>query len=576
MTLSGEPSPWTDEDSVRPTVAGTRRRARVTPPADPPVIAPGGRLTPPATAPTSERSAVDPRVGTTFAGRYVIEAVLGEGGMGRVYRARHMRMSRRFAIKLLHGEHAAQPEMVIRFQREAEATSRLSHRNVVGVVDFGETDAAILYLVMEFVDGTTLRRLLRDGPMDGGRALALLDQLAAGLAHAHDRGLVHRDFKPDNILVEQTEDGEVARISDFGIVMSRESIGPDGERLTTAGLVLGTPHYMAPEQTMGDALGPQTDLYALGVVLYEMLAGKQPFEGPPALVAQMHVLNPVPRIADRVPGLAVDPLLEALAMRLMAKRPEHRPASAREVGQLVRLLRSHRGAAAAALRVDAAPDQDLPTAPLTAPRVTASALRAQAAAAASPVIAASPVPRPRWPLLVLAAAAFGLGGGALEVSTRQRSAPLPPIAVSPVAVRPAVPPAPVIVEIAAPPVAAPAPVAPVVPVVAEVAPPRVADPAPRQERRRRRAAKRPRPAPVAAETVEKDKPVTMRELTADYRRTAQLLDEVIARRGAGIAEPYKRRYLAIPLADALRSPALVDDTSRALESLRRDLRRALR
>src|SRR5262249_26054650 len=162
-------------------------------------------------------------------------------------------------------------------------------------VDAGETAQGQPYLVTDVVDGTPLRKIIRrEGPLASDRVLALLGDLASGLAHAHDHGLVHRDFKPDNILVEQTDDGELARIVDFGIAMAPEAVV--GPRITTDGLVLGTPHYMAPEQVTGHDLDHRADLYALGVVLYEMLAGVTPFDGPAVQLAQMHVNDPAPRI----------------------------------------------------------------------------------------------------------------------------------------------------------------------------------------------------------------------------------------------------------------------------------------
>jgi len=270
--------------------------------------------------------------------------------MGRVYRARHTRVSRCFAIKVLHSEHCLRDKMVHRFQREAEAASRLRHRNVVPVVDFGETDDRRFYLVMDYVEGVTMRQLICDhGPIAAERTLDLLAQLCDGLAHAHGRGLIHRDLKPENILIEPSEDGELVHIADFGNARDTAARADDGERLTTQGIVLGTPYYMAPEQATDQELDHRVDLYALGAVLYELLAGVMPFQGSPPAVARMHVVEPPPLIRDRVPGLAVDPLLEALARWLLAKDREQRPQSARQVAGLVRLLRTDRTAAMRAI-----------------------------------------------------------------------------------------------------------------------------------------------------------------------------------------------------------------------------------
>jgi eukaryotic-like serine/threonine-protein kinase len=541
-----------------------------------------------------EAASFDPLVGRTFAGRYLIETVLGEGGMGRVYRARHLRMSRKFAIKVLHGEHATSPTMVMRFQREAEATSRLSHRNVVSVVDFGETDGGLFYLAMDYVDGTTLRRLMRDeGPLAGDRLLGLLEQLCAGLSHAHDRGLIHRDFKPDNILVEHTDDGELARIADFGIAVAPDH-GPDAvdRRLTSEGLIVGTPHYMAPEQTTGHELDCRTDLYALGVVVYEMLSGTMPFDGPPSQVAQRHVDTDPPQIAERVPGLIVDPLIEALTMRLLAKRPEDRPQSAREVGALVRLLRTDRHAAVEALSIAAPPGTELETAPhrevecdahhvlVRPPAREVRAARSETEA----IWSAFPVWRGAAALLVGAAAAW------LWIVGWQRLNPPPAVTeaapVTEVAppttdgVAEAAPaPPPVVQEVSIP---EPAMVAP--PVVVEVpTAERRAGEERARERRRSRARRQAAPAvaptalaPAPAERVATPDGAALKELIAEYRTVGAKLDALIAERGAAATAQLKRRYLAIPMADALRSPTLADEVARQVATLRRDIRRARR
>ncbi|HEU5060710.1 MAG TPA: serine/threonine-protein kinase, partial [Kofleriaceae bacterium] len=270
----------------------------------------------------------DPLIGFVLAERYVIEALIGEGGMGRVYRARHIRMSRRFAIKVLFGDLAADGKARSRFSREAESSSRLSHPNVVSVVDFGETDEGLLYLVMDFIDGEELHRVIaREAPFATARALDLLRQLARGLGHAHDRGLVHRDFKTENVLITTDGGDEIARIVDFGIAVLGEMTAPE-HRLTTEGMVLGTPAYMSPEQSTGEEIDHRADLFSLGVMLYEMLAGKLPFDGTPIAMAKANLAAPVPPIATRAPGVRADRRLEAVAMRLMAKEPEQRFASA--------------------------------------------------------------------------------------------------------------------------------------------------------------------------------------------------------------------------------------------------------
>jgi serine/threonine-protein kinase len=265
---------------------------------------------------TLQETRTDPLIGKTFADRYQIESLIGEGGIGRVYKARHARMSRRYALKIPYGEVAYDPKVRARFANEAEAASRLSHPNVVGVIDFGETDTGLLYMAMDYAEGQSLAQLIGEsGPLERSWVIRFTKEIAEGLAHAHDRGLVHRDLKPDNIIIER--DGDKPRIVDFGLAIFREQ---EGGRMTTQGTVLGTPHYMAPEQATGQEIEPRTDLFSLGLCMYEMLAGVLPFEGTPIQVARRNLSSPVPLIAERVPGLEVDPGLEALCHHMLAKR----------------------------------------------------------------------------------------------------------------------------------------------------------------------------------------------------------------------------------------------------------------
>ena len=275
----------------------------------------------------------DPLLEATFEGRYVIEECVGEGAMGRVYRARHTRVSRHFAVKVLFGDHAADPKMRERFAREAEAASRLQHPNVVPVLDFGETAGGLLYLVMDYVDGPSLATLIdRDGPLSPDRVRRLLRQLCGGLAHAHERGLVHRDFKSENVLITGGGEDESPRIADFGIAILLEGAGAHS-RLTTDGMVLGTPAYMAPEQATLQPIDHRTDLFSLGVAVYEMLAGALPFDGEPIEMARKNLNDDPPPIAERAPHAPGDDDLEAIARKLMAKDPAERVQSAREVGR---------------------------------------------------------------------------------------------------------------------------------------------------------------------------------------------------------------------------------------------------
>ncbi|HMG55428.1 MAG TPA: protein kinase, partial [Kofleriaceae bacterium] len=301
-------------------------------------------------------SPTDPLLGRVLAERYQILHRLGEGAMGVVYKARHVRVGRLLAVKVLHARALLDSKVAQRFAREAELAGRLRHPNVIGVVDVGEVDGT-RYMVMDYVEGPDLARLLDEAPMPAERIIRLVRQMLDGLHHAHEQGMIHRDFKPENVIVERDrQGGESPRIVDFGIALLREgSDSPDGQgRLTTNGLVLGTPHYMAPEQAVADPIDHRIDLFALGIVVYEMLSGRLPFDGSGAEVARANLLLDPPPINKRVPHLEVDPLLEAFSRRLMAKKRNARPATAKAARELLDLIDRDRSAAAPLLGVPVA------------------------------------------------------------------------------------------------------------------------------------------------------------------------------------------------------------------------------
>jgi serine/threonine protein kinase len=255
-----------------------------------------------------------------------------------VYRAQHTRMSRRFAIKVPFGELGYDRKQRARLSNEAEAASRLSHPNVIGIIDVGETSEGLFYMAMDLAEGRHLGDLVSDGPIPPERALAILVQLAEGLAHAHERDLVHRDLKPENVTLTTggPDGGEQVRIVDFGLAIV-DSDEPRRDRLTTDGVVLGTPHYMAPEQATDEPLDFRTDLFALGLILFEMLAGIHPFDGAPMEVARQNLSRSLPTIFERS-GVRVDPLLEALVTWLTQKVPGDRPAETMLVARVARAL----------------------------------------------------------------------------------------------------------------------------------------------------------------------------------------------------------------------------------------------
>jgi eukaryotic-like serine/threonine-protein kinase len=271
-----------------------------------------------------ELSERDPRIGSVVEGRYRILEGMAAGSMGVVYRAERMPVGKAVAIKFLHAAFASEPEFLSRFERETAVMSKLAHPHCVSVVDFGVVEGAP-YLVMDYVSGTTLRELLDEAPvMATARALGLIRQILAGLAHAHEQGIVHRDIKPANLMItDEIGTGEHVRILDFGLARLR---GAFGVNATQSHVVVGTPSYMAPEQTVDAAVDARADLYAVGVVLFEMIAGDKPFRAESTLeLLGMHRGAPIPRLAQVAPPTALVPEgLQAVLDRALAKEVEDR------------------------------------------------------------------------------------------------------------------------------------------------------------------------------------------------------------------------------------------------------------
>jgi serine/threonine-protein kinase len=272
----------------------------------------------------------DARIGRVIDQRYRILAALAEGSMGVVYKAERVPIGKAVAIKFLHAAFAQDKEFLGRFERETHVMSRLAHPHCVSVLDFGVADGAP-YLVMDYVAGTTLRDLLDDGPLPVPRALALMRQMLAGMAHAHELGVVHRDIKPANIMIsDEIGTGDHVRILDFGLARLRGALSAG---MTQSYVVVGTPNYMAPEQTVGGAVDARADVYAAGVILYEMITGERPFQAEDTLdLLAMHRGAPVPRLADKVaPGAALPAGLQEVVDRALAKTPATRYQSAIEL-----------------------------------------------------------------------------------------------------------------------------------------------------------------------------------------------------------------------------------------------------
>ncbi len=302
-------------------------------------------------APGGLRPRDDARIGTLLAERYRIDALLGAGGMGRVYAAEHVLMHKRLAVKVLHRELTSVPEVVARFEREAMAAANIDHPNVAAATDFGHLPDGCVFMVMEYVEGRNLRDEIAAGPLPVERAAAIARQIASALASAHALEIVHRDLKPENVmLVTKGADPDFVKVLDFGIarVPIAEAADRDSSPITRAGMVFGTPEYMAPEQALGQVVDGRADLYALGVIFYEMLSGMRPF----AASSQTGVLGQqlsraAPAFAERCPGLRVPHGIEQIVLRLLDREASGRfPAAAGVVTAIDAALGSVGGDAA--------------------------------------------------------------------------------------------------------------------------------------------------------------------------------------------------------------------------------------
>ncbi len=287
------------------------------------------------------RKREDPLIGKLLGGRYRIVESLGRGGMGKVFLAEQVTMKRLVALKVIHthdsGEMSEKMVLFRRFQREAMAASRLEHHNTVRVFDFGMAEDGTLFLAMELLRGTTLTKVMKAGPMPADRAIHIAIQICKSLAEAHENGIVHRDLKPDNIMVfDMAGERDFVKVLDFGIAKITANTGESS--ITRTGVIVGTPAYMAPEQAAATGVGPATDLYALGVILYEALTGRQPFTGEtPLAILLKHANEEVPPlvVGGFPPDVPED--LSKIVLRLLEKSPARRPACAMD---LVRLLES--------------------------------------------------------------------------------------------------------------------------------------------------------------------------------------------------------------------------------------------
>ncbi len=266
----------------------------------------------------------DPLAGRIVDGRYRLGERIGEGGNGLVYSATQLSMEREVALKLLPAELAADPRARRRFEREAQAAASLNHPNVVTIHDFGCTPDGVPYLVMERIRGESLASRIARGPMRPARAAWVVGEVLRALREAHRQQVVHRDLKPENVLLERCAGGERVKVVDFGLARLMDT---SVTAFTRPGAVLGTPHYMSPEQCRGEPAGPAADLYACGALLYALLTGRPPFTGRTAVaIATQH-------LAAAVPEVDAPPHLRLAVQTAMAKRVQDRFGSAREMLQ---------------------------------------------------------------------------------------------------------------------------------------------------------------------------------------------------------------------------------------------------
>ncbi|MBW8769450.1 MAG: protein kinase [Gemmatimonadetes bacterium] len=359
----------------------------------------------------------DSLVGSVLADRYHILKRIGEGGMGRVYLGEHVKMNRQCAIKVMSPALVNDAESASRFAREASNAARIIHPNVAAVFDYGESDG-LVYLVMEFVDGEPLSRLLaREAPFGLERAVDLARQIADGLGAAHELGIVHRDLKPDNILVSRSRSGrEVVKVVDFGIAKAMQEGA--GEALTRTGLVIGTPEFMSPEQLLGDPIDARSDLYALGCIMHLMLTAAPAFDAPTREQMIKRRLSENPPHAQALdPG--IPDAIDRVISRLLARTPDDRYSSAAEVRDALSGSHTRRlsGDGSVIPRVET---------PRSAPTVTFSAATpgqptpgATAAAATTAPRTAFPAQRRRWPWVLAVLGVIAIGGSTLMRQARE-------------------------------------------------------------------------------------------------------------------------------------------------------------
>jgi serine/threonine protein kinase len=395
-------------------------------------------------------------VGRVLDGRYEIESVLGRGGMGTVYRARQTSVKRPVAIKTLHPSLAAAPEFFERFRREAEIASRLHHPHIITIYDFGRAPEGTCYFVMELLEGQSVKeRVKGSGPMSLRRVVNLAEQAARALGYAHREGVVHRDIKPHNLMLQEMDGADFVKILDFGLVKALEQ--EESEQLTSTGQVLGTPQYMSPEQAGGEEVDARSDLYALTGVLYFCLTGASPFGANTVRRALKAALTEeVPKVGARRDGAPVPPALDAFFVKGLAGEKADRfqdadelvrafKAALADVPEAALDARPHRPATPPSQSKAGSSSDDLQPTGAQIGRPGEPAVIVDSRVARSRTSVPPRRIRPAQVLIFSGVVAFGLGLGAYRL--RHALKPPPPVAPAQAILTPAPAPAPTLVEV---------------------------------------------------------------------------------------------------------------------------------
>ena len=342
-TALSQPAPQVRDPVGARSTARTRQAPRLSPALGVPAPVAGARsgsVHAPTPSPLTREPlpvSLDSLVGRTLNNRYLIKRKIGEGGFGAVFQGMQVATERPVALKVLHPQSVSDPTVVARFRREAEACSKLRNSHTVIIYDFDQTEDGVLYLAMELVRGQSLQDIQRaSGVIPVARCLRILDQVAEALGEAHAKGIVHRDMKPENIMVEMREGEDFVKVLDFGIAKIKSGDGAkDAPALTAIGQTVGTLEFMSPEQLRGKPLDGRSDIYALGMVAYEMLTGGLPFQKSKSTteIIQYHLQTPPPPPSSLKPEAEIPPVVDALVQKMCAKSCEERYVDTDELRQ---------------------------------------------------------------------------------------------------------------------------------------------------------------------------------------------------------------------------------------------------